>query len=30
MTKLGEMTDDEESRVLLSPLSMTLLERVRG
>lgn len=30
MTKLSEMTSDEEPRVMLSLLTMTLLERVRG
>jgi uncharacterized protein YxjI len=30
MTRLGEMQTDEETRVMLSLLAMTLLERVRG
>jgi uncharacterized protein YxjI len=30
MTKLGEMQANEETRVMLSLLTMTLLERVRG
>lgn len=30
MTKIGDMTEDEEPRVLLSLLAMTLLERARG
>lgn len=30
MTKLSEMSSDEETRVLLSLLAMTLLERTRG
>ena len=30
MTKLGEMTAEEEDRVMLSLLAMTLLERARG
>ena len=30
MTKLGDMAPDEENRVMLSLLSMTLLERSRG
>lgn len=30
MTKLGEMQPDEETRAVLSLLTMTLLERVRG
>ena len=30
MTRLGDMQTDEETRVMLSLLAMTLLERVRG
>jgi hypothetical protein len=30
MTRLGGMQTDEETRVMLSLLAMTLLERVRG
>ncbi len=30
MTKLGDMNAEEEDRALLSLLTMTLLERVRG
>ena len=30
MSKLGEIGPEEESRVLLSLLTMTLLERIRG
>jgi hypothetical protein len=30
MTKVGDLSEDEEPRVLLGLLAMTLLERARG